>query len=93
MQLMSLTESITGEYKKLPLHHLAVSSKILGEKSFKLQLDAYPEGVRSADKYCQLHFHYVCLNQASSLEALILFITKSLEVLFFFPERTLNLKF
>jgi ankyrin repeat protein len=81
MQLLTSAASKKDDNSRLPLHHLAACSKCLSEKSVQLLLDAYPESIRSADKYGMLPFYYACLNPSTSLEVLMLFIQFSPETI------------
>jgi ankyrin repeat protein len=71
MQLLKLMASHQDGHNMFPLHHLAASSDCLTERSLLLLFNAYPESIRSPDKYRMLPFHHACLNQAVSLDILM----------------------
>ena len=79
LKLLSNTASIPDEKGMLPLHHLAASSDALTEQSLIFLVNAYSESIRTADKYGMLPFHHACLNQALSLEVLMILLS-------FYPE-------
>ena len=92
LQLLRSNASTLDDNNKLPLHHLAASSKTLTEKSLQLLVGTYPESIMASDNCGMLPFHYACLNQDLSLEALIFFISLSPEVILFHPESHRNVK-
>jgi ankyrin repeat protein len=74
LKLLSNTASIPDEKGMLPLHHLTASSDSLTEQSLLFLVNAYSESIRTADKYGMLPFHHACLNQALSLEVLMILL-------------------
>jgi ankyrin repeat protein len=72
MQVLQFSASHQDESKMFPLHQLAASSESLTEKSLLLLFNSYPESIRTPDKYGMLPFHHACLNEALSLELLML---------------------
>jgi ankyrin repeat protein len=81
LRLLTQRASKQDENMMLPLHYLAATLNGLTVKSLQLLVDAYPESIRTADKFGNLPFHYACLNPASSLEVLMLLINMSPEVI------------
>jgi ankyrin repeat protein len=92
LQLLRSKVSTLDVNNMLALHHLAASSKTLTEKSLQLLVGTYPESIMASDNCGMLPFHYACLNQDLSLEALIFFISLSPEVILFHPESHQNVK-
>jgi ankyrin repeat protein len=74
LQLLTHTSSTQDENKMLPLHRLVANSNTLSEQPLQLLIDIYPESITSPDKNGMLPFHHACLNEASSLEVLMLFV-------------------
>jgi hypothetical protein len=74
-QILQHTASSQDESKMFPLHFLATSFDSLSEKPLLLLLNAYPESIRTPDRYGMLPFHHACLNQALSLEVLMLLVS------------------
>ncbi len=79
-QILASTASRQDRNRRLPLHCLAATSNNLSPKSLQLLVDIYPESITSIDKFCLLPFHYACLNPATSIDVLMLFISLSPEV-------------
>ncbi len=75
LKLLSNTASIPDEKGMLPLHHLAASSHTLTEQSLLFLVNAYPDSIRTADKYSMLPFHHACFNQALSSEVLMILLS------------------
>ena len=71
---LSNTASIPDGKGMLPLHHLAARSDALTEQSLLFLVNSYFESIRTADKYDMLPFHHACLNQALSLEVLMILL-------------------
>lgn len=75
---------LQDENGMLPMHRLAnFSHDSLSDKTLQLLANAYPESIMLVDKNGMLPFHHACLNPASTLEVLILFINLSPEVVDF----------
>jgi ankyrin repeat protein len=75
LKFLSSIASIPDEKGMLPLHHAVASSGSLREKSLLILVNAYPDSIRTADKYGMLPFHHACLNQALSLEILMILLS------------------
>jgi len=71
-QLLSNIASQKDEKKMHSLHHVAAASDTLSAESLQLLVDVYPESIATADNHGLLLIHYACLNQALSLDALML---------------------
>jgi ankyrin repeat protein len=84
MQVLKFTAFHQTENKIYPLHHLAATSENLKVKSLQLLVNVYPESTQTPDKNGMLPFHHACLNQALSLEVLMLFISLYPEALKYF---------
>ena len=75
LKLLSNTAKMPDEKGKLPLHHAVAWSGALREQSLLILVNAYPDSIRTADKYGMLPFHHACLNQALSVEVLMILLS------------------
>lgn len=76
-QLLTESASRTDGYGKIPLHHYAAhcsSSKGFTLNFLTFLISAYPEGISLPDDRGMVPFHYACLNQALSLDILMVFV-------------------
>jgi ankyrin repeat protein len=87
LKLLSNRAKIPDAKRMFPLHHLAASSDALTEQSLLFLINTYPESIRTADKYCMLPFQHACLNQALSLEVLMILLSLYSEAVRFFFEK------
>jgi len=82
-QLLEPLAARRDETGMLLLHHQAASSSGFDDDILSFLFGAYPEGIATPDKCGMLPLHHACLNQASSLDTLILFLKLYPESLFF----------
>jgi hypothetical protein len=75
LKLLSNTAKMPDEKGMLPLHHLVASSNPLTEQFLLNLVNAYPGSIGTADKYDMLPFHHACLNQALSVEVLMILLS------------------
>ncbi len=79
LKLLSNTAKTPDEKGMLLLHHAVARSGALTEHSLLILVNAYPKSIRTADIYGMLPFHHACLNQALSVEVLMILLS-------FYPE-------
>jgi ankyrin repeat protein len=75
LKLLSNRAKMPDEKGKLPLHRLVASSHTLTEQFLLFLVNAYPDSIRTADKYGMLPFHHACLNQELAVEVLMILLS------------------
>jgi len=65
----------------LPLHHIASCSAYLTEKPCQLFVDMFPESILCPNKNGLLPFHHAYLNDATTIDVSLCFLSLFLESL------------
>lgn len=74
-QMMKFINEMASRKDKNKRHLLhCLAARGLAENSLMILLEAYPESISLQDIHGMLPFHHACLNPASSIELLMLFI-------------------
>jgi hypothetical protein len=57
------------------LHCMAARSQFFSSKSIRFVVDSYPDGLVLSDKRKMLPFHHACVNEASTIETIMVFLS------------------